>query len=679
MLATLGVLVGRDALAARAHLTTARAEITEFQDALQAGDVAAAREHALSAREAAAAADSRTDGVGWAILGPLPWIGDNLRTVQALGDLGSATAELTVQAVDQAGPLLTGELSILAGPNQVDLDQLADLGAGVRSIDPVGVREAADRLRGSDVDRLVDQVVEARATALGLADRALATADRADAALTVLPAFFGEGGARQYLVVLQTPAELRGTGGLSTYLSVLRATDGRLGVEPAERLNAFLVAVDEEGLPNLTPVPADESFAARYDHLLARGYVGNVNVDPDLPMVGPIMLDIAESQTDERFDGAILLDPIGLQQILRGGPPLDIPDGVNKAPLPDPIPIDQLAEILLIDQYDVVNGVPEERRAYLDAVSKAAIDRLLADELDLRRLLDGFGDAIATRHLQLYSRDADEQALFADIGAAGAMTQAGDGTDVLAVTGNNAAADKKDVHVGHRISGQLTLGSLRDAPDDAGDASVAALLDGGAEVLGVRSGTIEVEMVNPLGSTGHDTYILGSSEPQQMGAPRPERLPVGPARTWFTVWTPLGTEASALRVEGEPALFGTGTIHGHRAFDYFLEVPMESSRSFELDLTGPAGLRWDGDELVYDLTLWRQAKGIPDVWDLSIAPPEGWAVSGVDVRGGGQPRTGFGAIDDAPALSGTVEDDVARVVGGATEDAVISVRLNRNP
>ena len=37
--------------------------------------------------------------------------------------------------------------------------------------------------------------------------------------------------------------------------------------------------------------------------------------------------------------------------------------------------------------------------------------------------------------------------------------------------------------------------------------------------------------------------------------------------------------------------------------------------------------------MVYELTLWRQAKAIPDHWDLTISPPPGWSVASAEVEG----------------------------------------------
>lgn len=249
------------------------------------------------------------------------------------------------------------------------------------------------------------------------------------------------------------------------------------------------------------------------------------------------------------------------------------------------------------------------------------------------------------------------------------------GTDVLAVTGNNAAADKKDVHVTHRITADFALRDLRRPTDGVRNDGERSLVDGGADVLATRTGTVRVEMVNPLRPGQFDDYIIGSTPPESLGgAPQGPRDPAGPARTWFTVWNPDGFGARQVTVDGEARLFGSGTIHELSATDYFLEVPLESSGDFLADLTGSVGMTLDGDELVYTLTLWRQAKAIPDVWDLTLTAPPDLVVTDASFTGGGAPTTGFGPTD-VDELSLSVDRRAVRLTGGATEDVVLTLRF----
>lgn len=731
------MLLGLDAVAVRRHLTAVQTDAIALQTALRDGDVERARVLAGTAQGQAVAAANRTDGPLWAVAARLPVVGDDVTVVAGLAKLAAAATAVADVAVERASPLVLGEIQLLSAPRQLDMAQLSDLNRTLDSIDLVGLRAASEAVRDVNEAGLTSQVAQARTDALALTDRALSGLDTADVALELLPGFFGAEGPRRYLVGLQTNAELRGTGGLMTYFSVLSANRGQIEVLPAIREQGLIddevaevdaaieqadaatdpadpasqadpsepaapteleteespTSVEESAIPTPTstreptattpPTPstrptadAPDDFRLRYDHLLSRADYGNVNVDPDLSVVGPVLTQLAGLTGGTRYDGVIMLDPIGLQRLLRGGTPLAVPAELSAPGLPNPIPVTELARVLLIDNYDVLGGENQARQPYLKAVAQAAIQQAFDQLGDPQGLLDSFGEAVETRHLQVWTDRPVEQSLFQALGAGGRMARPGDGTDVLAVTGNNAAADKKDVHVSHRITADFQLRDLHRAGPVASlsDGELAAV-NGGADVIGTRTGLLTVELVNPLTPGSHDSYILGSASPEQLGSPRTlgNRLAAGPARTWFTVWNPIGFGARQITENGERVQFGSGEIHELSATDYFLEVALASSGSFSTDLVGPVGLRRDGDELVYTLTLWRQAKAIPDVWDLTLRAPADFIVSAATVSGGGTGTTEFGPDQPGP-LQVSVSGANVIVRGGATTDATIEIR-----
>jgi hypothetical protein len=83
---------------------------------------------------------------------------------------------------------------------------------------------------------------------------------------------------------------------------------------------------------------------------------------------------------------------------------------------------------------------------------------------------------------------------------------------------------------------------------------------------------------------------------------------------------------------------------------------------------------WDGSHLTYGLTIWRQAKGIPDGLDVTVRPPSGWRIVETTFGGGGQPG-GLGPGAPGSPLEVNVEDGNARLRGSATADTRLVVRL----
>lgn len=649
-----GVLLYRDATAAREALLDSQQAVGAVRDAVGEADLVTARDQVDEATVAIGRAASRTSGPLWSMAARLPLVGRSVAVVEAVVDVGQAAVRTVDRVVRGSEGIFDadGNLQLSRGEDgSLDLDQFATVADFLDGL-PVGeLRDARDRLAAAPASWVPPQLADGRRETLDLAQDAVLTLERARAAMDALPAFLGRDEPRRYFLALQNPGEARGTGGLIGFFAVLTADGGKLDITEPEKYSAL---VDEER----TPVEAPEEFTRRYGHLNADSFFANVNVDPHLPMGAPVMLGIYEARRGEALDGVVMLDPVGTQTILEAIGPVDVPD-VAADPsgrIPDPVPAERVAEVTMVDAYDVFGGPDPERKDFHSAFAEAAFSMLLS-EWDPVQVGNRIGQAAGRRNLQLYSVRPDEQAAFEQLGVAGRMHAVED-RDLFAVTANNAAGNKMDVHIAHRMRGHVEL-----FVDERYSTGVRRTVD------------LEVELENPLGTTGHDIYILGNQliNDGELGW----NGPLGLNRTWFSIWSGERTQLQRGRnADGEEEVMDSDVIHGHVAVDHYLEVPARSTRSFTVELDGAVPLHPDGPDLVYDLVLWRQAKAIPDHWDLTISPPEGWGVAAVTVEGGGDGR-GMGVAGEGTPVRGALEDGVARVRGAATQDVHVSLRFTR--
>ena len=601
-------------------------------------------------------ATAHLTGPHWDLAARTPLASRWVAVIWGVTDVARSAVMTAEEVVAASATLLgpAGELQVSRRPDgSIDLDRLTRVASFVSGLPTDELRASRDRLAATPTAWLPSELAAGRRDALAQADGAIAMIERADAAVDMLPAFLGRDESRRYLLALQNPAELRGTGGVIGYFAVLTADDGKLTITQPER---YVVLTDDER----TPVPAPDEFVRRYGINNAASFFGNVNLDPHLPMVAPVMLRIYEARRGDRLDGVVMLDPLATEQILGAIGPVDVPDEVvdPEGRIPDPVPADRVAEVTMVDAYDVFGGVEPERQDYHSAFAEAAFATLLT-EWDPFAVGERVGQAAQRRNLQLYSVHAEEQAAFETLGIDGGMPGASD-RDVLAVTANNAGGNKMDVHVAHRVEGHVTLE-----------------LDDRYSTGARRTLSLEVELENPLGTTGHDIYIIGNRllGPKEGEQPRFEG-PLGLNRTWFTVWSDQRSKLSrAVDETGADAVFDSDVIHEHLAVDHFLEVPAESTRSFSIELDGAVPVRRDGGDLVYDLTIWRQAKAIPDHWDLTISPPEGWAVAEVSMAGGGDGQGMGVAGGGEPVSAARTPDGRVRLRGAVTEDVQLSLRF----
>lgn len=658
-------LLARDALAARDALEGARAHLDGIQETLLGGDVEGARAAVTDARVEVDRALGRTDGPIWAAAGRLPVAGDTPTAVRRVVEVADAAVDVAEAAVAGADGVLgeDGELSLAFVGDEVDLGAIRALGAVVSDLPTATLQARRDALTAVPTDRIPATVRDGRRDTLELADRVLASLEQASAAARVLPSFLGVDGPRRYLLAMQNPAELRGTGGLIGLFTIIRAEAGRLEVEVPADYDEVEDALDSINRP---AADAPDDFVARYGRVDATRFLNNVNVDPDLPTTAPVLMDLFRVRGGGDVDGVIVLDPVGLSQLLSAIGPVDLPSGlVDDARIPDPVPAEELPRVAMVEAYEVFGGETEDRRAFLQALALGAFQRITDGDWDPVAVGHELGRAASERHLQLHSTRPDEQADLVRLGLAGALAT-DPGRDLLAVTANNAGANKQDVHVGHAMELDLQLTPGTGAPGDA-------------LVAGDRRVTVTTSVLNPLPTTGMHEWIIGSARPGEAFSEGLQGEP-GLNRTWWTVWAPLGTRpVAAVGGDGDAIGVTLGELHGQVAVDHFLSTPSREERSWTLELDGPVVLRRVGEDLVYDLTLWRQAKAIPDDVELTVSAP-GWRVVDVTVTGGGEPdRLPFtpDPRPDVEALTASVVDGAARVVGERVTDVHVSVRLAR--
>ena len=664
--AVAAVVLYRDATAVEPMLRDVQVQLEMTQAAVEDGDEAAARATLARAEDSIARARGRTDGPLWSLAGAVPRYGASVRAVRGGIDLAEATAELAGAALDTAVVLLDEGADAFVGPDgRILTDGLTAVADDLDELPLAPVVAARDRLAALPTAGLVGPTRAARDDAVARADAVVRQVERARLGVRTFSGFLGAGGTRTYLVGVQNPGELRGTGGLLSVLVEMTLDDGAIAVRPAggrDLVDDRITSGGQETVGfDLDPVERPREFAERYDSNAGGAIIQSVNLDPDLPTVAPVLLELYEARTGASADGVVLVDPFVLAALLDvTGGPLPLPDAALAAApgLPPALTSANAAETVLIDLYDELGGDSPLRDDLDDALALAVLDRLRSGDWEPTALARALADEAAARRLQLFSTDAAEQDGLLGLGIAGAMTEPASGTDVLAVTGINAGPDKSDVHVAHRLTADIRLRARPGA--------------GVRQVL--RDATVTVAVDNPLRPDDHDDYITGTNEPAPVGTGSP-RVRDAMNRTWFTIWSPASTRLTSLRDGVQGDVLRTGTIHGHTAIDHFLETPSASTAAWSAPYTGPFELREIGGRYRYELVLWRQAKGIPDAWDLRVTPPFGLVVDEVTVTGGGPPTTGLGPADPEPVRAVVQPDGAAKLTGGVTRDTVLHVWL----
>jgi hypothetical protein len=502
----------------------------------------------------------------------VPVVGRQVRALSAMAATGEQVASTGALLAEAADP---GKLTAAAGQVPVDAvraierpatDAVATLRAATQRLDRVRspwlVPMAARRL-----DELDERVT-----------RAVDQADSLLMAARLAPGMLGADGLRRYFLAVQTPSELRGSGGFIGNFAEVTADHGHLGLVRMGRTNEL----NEGGDPKSRRVHGPPDFLRRYDRFEPSRLWQNVTVSPDFPTSAQVIADLYPQSGGQPVDGVVAIDPYGLVALLKVVGPVTVPSW------PEPITAANAGRVLLFEQYTRLKG--EDRRDFLDEVTDAVWQRLTSRTLSLPDLARAVAPAVTGKHIMLASTHGPEQARLQSLGVAGAMPPV-DG-DFLGVVAQNGGGSKIDWFLHRAVEADV-------------------LVDPAAATV---SSTVRVRLRNEAPPKGLPAYIIGNLlEP---------RLPSGTNRLYVSVYTSLLLDGVTL--DGQPTTMESEKELGRNVYSAFLSIPPGATAVLELRLEGQVAKTGPLD--AYRLTLFRQAAVHPDDARVRVRVPTGWEV-----------------------------------------------------
>jgi hypothetical protein len=536
-----------------ALLAQSRSEIEHGMNRLEQGmaaardgDDARAEERFGEAADAFASVEG-TLGGWWAEPAELmPLIGHNARAIQAMA---STAADLSEEGESAAADADVDELTVSGG--QLDLERVRSLEQPLVDVAET-LEGAAGRMDAVEsswlaapvadrVNRVQNEVADARPDARLAAD-----------AVRVVPAIFGGQGESRWLVAFVTPVEARGRSGFMGNYAELTAVNGDVEMPRFGRISEL----ESGGTPGpQRTLSGPDDYVARWARYEPTTTWRNITMSPDFPSVGQVMAELYPQSGGSEIDGVIAVDPTALAALLTFTGPVTVPG------VPEPLTADNAAQFMLLDQYVELPDTGE-RVDVLENLARTTFERLTSGDLPSpRTVADALGPAVRDGHIQLYGADADQQALFTEIDADGALPPV-DG-DFLAVVNSNAAGNKVDRFLSRDID-------YRAAWDPA-SGEVAA--------------TVAVTLVNDAPRSGLPDYLIGNALGDEGVGLAP-----GTNRTHLSVYSPLALEGA--EVDGRAVDIPSEVERDRYAYSLFVDVPPEGGAStITLRLRGaiPAG------------------------------------------------------------------------------------------
>jgi hypothetical protein len=574
------------ALSVRRHFDEGRRLLVSAQASLLAGKIDRAVADFDSARRSFRQAEHEPGAVLLRLEGLAPFLGRTPRALVSLSRVGTQVSTAGTDVARALAKLPDGLSSLGLEKGRIPLDSLRSLAPSVH-----GARAALDVAAG-DAARLPDSwVIGPVANARDLVRKRLSEATRlarsADALLTSLPTFAGEGREARYFVAAQNSAELRGTGGLIGNYAILTIRDGLMNLGPFH---------DVQDLPNLPPdkAPApSKDFTKLYGAFGGGGFWLNINMTPDAATAGTAIEQLYGRVTGQRLDGTIFFDLAGLSDLLRATGP------VKSKLLGFTFTADNVVRYVATAGYlKAPIDHPFEQGPRL--VADAVWDRFFFAEPEkaLRALIG----AAANGHLVLHGTDPGLETAFRLAGVSGGFgTRTG---DFFGVVHSNAAGNKVDFFLRQGLGYDVRLG-----PNGTAQALATATIRNTVP-KGVRPG-----------------YAYGPLKGLLVDG-RP--LEPGEDRTWTQFYCGRGCRLVTSKLDGTNLGLEARREFGLPAYASFLEVKPSQGRRIELGLQLDDA--WQGDRAggTYRLRIQGQPS-LPTTATVTIRVPEGMGVAWTSV------------------------------------------------
>ena len=409
-------------------VSQARSALSEGSVAVVTGDPEASVPHFEDAAEAADSVLGTSGHPSISLANRLPWIGENLRAVEAVAEASRRTADAGLAMVEAARILEWHDLRIPAATAIGDVD-LATIEAAAPAINEVATQlaEASAALEAVGPARLVGPVAAGYDDALETLRRRAAIAADANDLMALLPRFLGSGAERRYLLAIQTLGRPLGVGGEVDLIGVLTARDGVTTMT--------------------TPLtPAGEGFVRTTDATDGRS-------------AGENLLAAARDEGLGDLDGVLLADSVWLADAVWTTGTAEV-SGRDLPVNPDDAP--------MVLEREVFEGRDAAAAATRRAeVANAIVESYLARRPATEAFATALARDVAERHLTIVATRGRERRILERLGADGAPEPPGQ--PPLAVTWNTVVDNQAAIFTDRELSHRVML-------DDDGSARVRTIV-----------------------------------------------------------------------------------------------------------------------------------------------------------------------------------------------------------
>lgn len=416
IIAVLAVFAGAfvwSALQAKNELQQAVSSAQGLQQTIVDSDKSKREEQVNTFSDHVSKAYKQTSSPLWQLASVVPYAGDDISAVRtmvaAMENISSQALPQLLQASDnidlnnvhvENGTIEISGLEASQRPLQIADDTIDKATREVKTVKAVKAPHIA-------------QIADALKTAETYCEKLDSMVHSLNSIVQVLPSMLGteshaNDAPRNYLILAQTNAEARPSGGLTGSLGLATVQGSRVSLQPfvsdSEIQNA------DEPVVDLT---AEERLL--FTDKLGKD-IRDVNFTPDFPRTGEIVSAMWNRQYGVAVDGVIAIDPLFLQNMLAVTGGVAMPDGST-------LDGANTAQTLLHDVY--ARMAPQETDEYFAVAAQAAFNHIMQNAGNFKSYVKALSTSVEQGHVMVWSAHEDEQNLIADSAISGRLITEG--------------------------------------------------------------------------------------------------------------------------------------------------------------------------------------------------------------------------------------------------------------
>jgi hypothetical protein len=399
-----GVLMARQAVAAKSALEDAATQARTLQSQITNGDTTQATATLAELQKSTHTARTNTDGPLWDALSVLPVVG---KSVDAAQTISSSLDDIALNGMPPVVKVSSSLDADLFKPkdgrfNLAAMQQLAPAVAKASTV----LTSNRKKISTIDPDSLIGPLqAPARDLETKIGDAQSAAASAANA-MTLAPTMLGGERKRTYLLMFQNNAEVRSTGGVPGAFAIITADKGKITITKQGSATADIPQY-ENPLVKLTKSERDV-----YGQLMAKDF-RDTNFTPDFPRTAEIAKTMLQDKLGIKVSGVLSVDPVALSYLLKGTGPLKAAAGTT-------LTTDNAVDILLNDVY-ARYADPLLQDAFFADSARRIFEAVTQGVGDSRVSLEQLVKAANEHRILVWSAGKSEQAVLAPTEVAGAF------------------------------------------------------------------------------------------------------------------------------------------------------------------------------------------------------------------------------------------------------------------